>query len=417
MSRRLKRWLIVLAALLVVGVAFIWTLPEIVKWQALKQIPAITGRAVSIDDIDINLFTGRVAIKKFRLAERDPAQSFVEFERLDVRVVPWRSLFGNIRVAELTLTAPTVNLVRVAPTEFNFTDILTRLATPKEGAPPPKPPDPKAKSRWTIALDHFALVRANITATDRVVSPVSEWKVRDLNIEAGNLTTRPSGPVGTLAVRAALNDSPVEFSAEDIDLTPTSFEGKFSIQNFSLLQIRPYLPPLPATLESGIAGVNMAVKLELGPGPGGLAVGLVTGDVGIASLALSQPGKTTPFLSVPRIAVGLKEVNLVSRVVTLSSVDIEGLDLKAVRDKQEQIDLLELTKKPAGGPCPASPPAGRPRRRRIQDHGGEGPPQGVGHVHRRVGLVATDGAQDRGPEPSGERRDLAGGAADAAPPR
>ena len=97
MSRRLKRWLIVLAALLVVGVAFIWTLPEIVKWQALKQIPAITGRAVSIDDIDINLFTGRVAIKKFRLAERDPAQSFVEFERLDVRVVPWRSLFGRQR--------------------------------------------------------------------------------------------------------------------------------------------------------------------------------------------------------------------------------------------------------------------------------------------------------------------------------
>ena len=98
MSRRLKRWLIVLAALLVVGIAFIWTLPEIVKWQALKQIPAITGRAVAIEDIDINLFTGRVAIKKFRLAEPDPAQAFVEFERLDVRVVPWSSIFGHIRV-------------------------------------------------------------------------------------------------------------------------------------------------------------------------------------------------------------------------------------------------------------------------------------------------------------------------------
>ena len=85
MSRRLKRWLIVLAALLVVGIAFIWSLPEIVKWQALKQIPAITGRAASIEDIDINLFTGRVAIKKFRLAEADPAQTFVEFERFDVR--------------------------------------------------------------------------------------------------------------------------------------------------------------------------------------------------------------------------------------------------------------------------------------------------------------------------------------------
>ncbi|HKW95127.1 MAG TPA: DUF748 domain-containing protein, partial [Methylomirabilota bacterium] len=362
MSRRLKRWLIVLGVLLVLGVAFIWSLPEIVKWQALKQIPAITGRAASIEDIDINLFTGRVAIKKFRLAEADPSQTFVEFERLDVRVVPWSSVFGNIRIAELRLTAPTVNLVRIGPTEFNFSDILRRLAAPKEGAPPPKPAEPRAKSRWTIALDHFALIRANITATDRAVSPTSEWKIRDLTIEAGNLTTRPSGPVGTLAVHGALNDSPVEVSAQDIDLTPTSFAATLSIQNFNLLQVRPYLPPLPASLESGVAGVKMAVKLELGSGPSGLAVGVVSGDVGLASLTLAQPGKTKPFLTVPRIDVGIKEVNLVSREVTLSSIDVQGFDLNAVRDKQERIDLLDLAAKPGeAGSTTNSLGSGAPR--------------------------------------------------------
>jgi len=373
LSRRLKRWLIVLAALLVVGIAFIWSLPEIVKWQALKQIPAITGRAASIEDIDINLFTGRVAIKKFRLAEADPAQTFVEFERFDVRVIPWRSLFGNIRVSELRLTAPTVNLVRLTPTEFNFSDILRKLATAKEGEPAPPPPDPKAKSRWTIALDHFALIRANITVTDRAVKPTADWKVRDLTIEAGNLTTRPSGPVGTLAVRAALNNSPVEFSARDIDLTPTSFAGKFSIQNFGLVQVVPYLPPMPAVLDSGVAGVDIAVKLELGTGPSGLAVGLVTGDLALTSLALSQPGKSAPFLIVPRIAVGLKEVNLVSREMTIASVDIEGVDLKAVRDKQERIDLLGLAEKPAS-PDPLGSPSAAPRKATAAPPAAPGPP-------------------------------------------
>jgi hypothetical protein len=264
-----------------------------------------------------------------------------------------------------------VKLVRVSSTVFNFSDILARLAT-TAGPPPPPPTEPPAKSRWTIGIERFALIRANLTATDRAVTPVSEWKVQDLSIEAGNLTTKPSGPVGKLAVHGALNNSPVEFSAQDIDLTPTSFGGKFSIQNFSLLQVRPYLPPtLPASLESGIAGITMALKLELGKG--GLAVGLITGDLTLTSLALAQPGKPVPFLSVPRIAVGLKEVNLVSRVVTISSVDIEGLDLKAVRDKQEQIDLLELTKKPGepaaapgaskkapAGPVPAPAAAAKP---------------------------------------------------------
>jgi uncharacterized protein involved in outer membrane biogenesis len=358
LSRRLKRWLIVLGVLLVLGIAFVWSLPEIVKWQALKQIPAITGRTAEIEDIDINLFTGRVAIKKFRFAEQDPAQTFVDFERLDVRVVPWSGVFGNVRVAEFRLTGPNVNLVRFTPTEFNFSDILRKLATAKEGEPAPPPP-PKEKSRWTIAVDHFALIRANITVSDRAVKPTSEWKVRDLTIEAGNLTTRPSGPVGTLAVRAALNESPVEFSARDIDLTPTSFAGKFSIKNFGLIQVVPYLPPMPAQLDSGVAGVDIAVKLELGKGPGGLVVGLVTGDLTLTSLALSQPGKTTPFLTVPRIGVGLKEVNLVSREVAIASVDVEGVDLKAVRDKQENIDLLELTRRPedpaAAKPAPTPP--------------------------------------------------------------
>jgi uncharacterized protein involved in outer membrane biogenesis len=359
MTRRLRRWLIVLAASLVVGVAFIWTLPEIVKWQALKQIPAITGRTAEIEDIDINLFTGRVAIKKFRLAEADPAQTFVGLERLDLRFL-WRSLFGNVRVAELRLTEPIVNLVRLTPTEFNFSDILRRLAAAREGEPPPPPPDPAKKSRWTVALDHFALIRANITATDHAVKPTSEWKVRDLTIEAGNLTTRPSGPIGTVAVSGALNDSPVEFSARDIDLTPTSFAGKFSIQKFSLLQVRPYLPALPASVESGVAGIDIAVKLELGSGPGGLAMGVITGDVAVASLALAQPGKTAaPFLVVPRIDVGLKEVNLVTRVITLSAIDVQGLDLKAVRDKQENIDLLELTKKPDSAAAAPAPTAAR----------------------------------------------------------
>ncbi|MGH7349016.1 MAG: DUF748 domain-containing protein, partial [Candidatus Rokuibacteriota bacterium] len=354
MTRRLKRWLIVLAALLVVGVAFVWTLPEIVKWQALEQIPAITGRATEIEDIDINLFTGRVAIKKFRLAEADPAQTFVGLERLDVRVLPWSVVWGHVRVTELVFTAPVVHLVRLGPTEFNLSDILARVAASTEPAPPPE--EPKAKSRWTVLVDRFALVRANLTATDRAVEPTSEWKVRDLSIEAGNLTTKPSGPVGRVAVHAALNESPIEFSARDIDLTPTSFAGKFSIQNFSLLQVRPYLPPtLPAALESGTAGVTMTVKLELGQG--GLVVGLVTGDVTLTSLALTQTGKTKPFLIVPRIEVGLKEVDLVSRVVTVSSVDIEGLDLRTVRDKQEQIDLLELAAKPASSDSLGSPSA------------------------------------------------------------
>ena len=126
MSRRLKRVLIGLAITLVAGVAFIWTLPEIIKWQALQRLPELTGRVHEIEDIDLNPFTGRLAIKKLRIAEADPAQTFIALERLDLRVIPWSMVFGHVRVTELVFTEPTVNLVRIGPTEFNFTSDYPR---------------------------------------------------------------------------------------------------------------------------------------------------------------------------------------------------------------------------------------------------------------------------------------------------
>ena len=93
MSRRRTIWLVVAAVLLVLGGVFLWALPELIRRQAVTQIPKITGRAASIGDIDLNLFTGRLVVKNFRLAERDPQKAFVEFERLEARW-SWSSLLA-----------------------------------------------------------------------------------------------------------------------------------------------------------------------------------------------------------------------------------------------------------------------------------------------------------------------------------
>jgi len=70
LGRPLKLGLIVVACLVVLGGGFLWALPEIIRRVAIDQIPKRTGRAATIEDIDLNLFTGRMAIKKFRLGDR-----------------------------------------------------------------------------------------------------------------------------------------------------------------------------------------------------------------------------------------------------------------------------------------------------------------------------------------------------------
>ena len=70
----MRRWrtpLIIVAILAVLAMgALVWSLPEIVRRVAVGRIPELTGRQVAIEDVDLNLFTGSVALKGFRLAER-----------------------------------------------------------------------------------------------------------------------------------------------------------------------------------------------------------------------------------------------------------------------------------------------------------------------------------------------------------
>ena len=138
MSRALKLGLVVVAVVLVLGGAFLWALPEIVRRVALDQIPKRTGRAAAIEDVVLNLFTGHLAIKKFRFAEREGPEPFVEFERLDLRLSLPALVRSHVRLKEITLAAPSVRVVRTGPAEFNFSDLLAGSSAPK--------PEPRA--RW-----------------------------------------------------------------------------------------------------------------------------------------------------------------------------------------------------------------------------------------------------------------------------
>ncbi len=352
MSRRRTIWLAVLALLVLLGGAFLWALPELIRRQAVTRIPGITGRAVSIGDIDLNLFTGRLVVKGFRLAERDPRQAFVEFERLEARW-SWPSLLGaHIRLKDVRLVAPTVQLARTSPTEFNFSDLLGLIP----------PADPKAKpSRWKFTMERLGLVLGNIVLRDDAVSPPAKWRIQGLTIEAGDLTTRAGQRAGHLAIQSKVGDSPFELSSNEIRLAPGAVSLGLSIKDFDLTQILPYVPPTaPAGPYAGRLGFNLRISFERGNE--GVTRAVVTGEAGLDALQLIRRDGPAPFMTVPRLRVKIKEADLLSRLIVISSVEIEGLQTQALRDKNGVIDLVQaFTGQPAQPVKPsARPPAAPP---------------------------------------------------------
>jgi Domain of Unknown Function (DUF748) len=347
MSLQMKRILIIVAGLVLLGAAFVWSLPEIVRQVALDQIPKHTGRAVAIGDVDLNLFTGHLAVKSFRLAERERPEAFVEFERFDIRLSPWALLRSHVRLKEIALAAPVIRIIRTGPAEFNFSDLLTGGKEPA--------PEPAAPSKWTVSVDRLRLDRGRVLVDDRAVSPTAEWVVQDLGVDVDAITTRVGAQPGRLAVNAKIDEAVLALSAEPLRLEPLQVSAKLAFDGFELRRLDPYVyvPLRTPYRPKGQFGLALAANVDSDAEEVTKAV--LSGDIHVKNEALTQVGKQNPFLSLGRFGVEIKEADLLHRTLTVASVAIEGFDLEGRRDAQGVIDLVEMFKPPAksGSPGPS----------------------------------------------------------------
>src|SRR5436309_1113180 len=187
MPRALRRPLfVVLAVLVVVTTVGLAILPEIVRRVAVSQMTKLTGRAVSLGDVDFNLFTGSVGLKGFKLAHRGSPESAIELDRLEVRLDYVPLLFHEARVTDLKLTSLKINAKRVGKAEFDFSDLLALIA-----ADPSAPPSP-----WKVTLARGSLRSATIVFRDQVTAPPTEWRIE------GRTVTIAAVELEGLAVRA-----------------------------------------------------------------------------------------------------------------------------------------------------------------------------------------------------------------------
>ena len=336
---------IVLVMLVLIGAA-LWALPEIVRRVAVDQATTTLGRTVTIDDVDLNLFTGRVAVKKLRVAERQGPEAFVAFDRLDVHLAYWPLVRSNVRIYDVRLDGLAVRAARTGAAEFSFSDVVERLSKPA----PEKPP-----SKLTYTVDRLALTRASIAAVDEHVSPRAEWRLDGIGVEAANITTARGQPPGTLRVNATLNgESALAVEAASIGIEPLAASVAVSLTDFDLARVRPYVPPeTPASLRSGKLGANLKMAVERSGDA--LRKASASGEIRLGGVSVVQRDRPDPFLTVGQVALAIKEADLVSRTATVS-VDLDRVDVKALRDKAGEIDLMLLAAKPPDAAAKESTP-------------------------------------------------------------
>ncbi len=329
------------AAVLLV-VALLVLVPVILRGVLESRLAEMTGRAVSIADIDLNIFTGRVGIARMRLAQKGSNAPAVEFERFDLRVAVNSLLGNNIRIREIVLTAPTLHVTRLTLYRFDFSDLLDLIP----------PPDPKAPpSTKTIMVERVLLTRGTIVARDESVTPPASWRLNGLEVDGAFITTRPDARPGRLSVSAKINDTALSVVADAVDVPKGAVTARVKLDGFDVAQSVPYAPATaPAKPTAGRLTVDLGVVTSRTPE--GKPKVVLNGDVRLVDLLVRQRDAPADFVRLPRLAVSLKDTAPLDGTINLASVELEGLDLTMIRSKQGQIDLLAM----AGGGA-AEPPA------------------------------------------------------------
>ena len=350
---RLRTVAIAAAVLLVVVVtALLVALPEIVRRVAVTQLTRLTGRAVALERVELNLFTGRVALSRFRLAQRNSSEPAFDLEGAEVRVSVASLVTSHARVASVTLTRPRLRVARLTPTEFDFSDLLALIP----------PADPKAKpSNRTVTIERVALSGGELTARDDVTA--TAWKVEGLTIDGNGLSTR-GGPPGRITVRAKLNGTPLALEVGAIDLAKGAALARATVDGFEVVQVSPFVPPmLGVTPAAGRLSAALDLQAETGtPSPSVV----VAGTARLEGLAVHRAVAGTPgpagataddgrIVSVGTVAVAIKDAQPLARVITLDSIAIDGVDLRVTRLADGRIDLLELAARPGPSDAAAAP--------------------------------------------------------------
>jgi len=348
-SGRVRKILVAVGAGLVVIVAVaLAILPEVVRRVAVDQVPKLTGRVLALDDVDLNLFTGHLALKGARIFKSGVNERAVEFERLDVRLDYLPFLFHKVRVTEISLVGAKMSILRRGPTEFDFADVLDRLKGGKVEAPAQS-----SSAKWTVDLGRISLQRLAVILRDQTTSPESEWRIDDMTLEARNLTLGGPARPGSLEARLKLNGAAIAATSDSLALEPLATATRVTVDGFDLAPLRPYLASAPAAPRAGRVNAALALAIELAPT--GLKRGTVRGGVALNGLEVVQTGRTDPFLTVPGLSVKINDADLVARSFTIGAIEVDGLSLRAVRDAREKIDLVALGERPdAGGPAPVA---------------------------------------------------------------
>jgi hypothetical protein len=287
---RSRTWLVVLAALAVLVSAMLVALPAGVRLLAERRVEALTGRVVTIEDVDLNLFTRRLAATGIRVHGVDGARAPVALQLLDTRFQLLPLLRGGVHLERLALSGLDVYLQRTAPDRLNISDVLARLAARPES------------ERMRAIVETLVVSGGQITLEDQAVEPRRGWTLGDLALEAHDIVTTTDTAQGRASATFMLAGGPGLLEAERVGLRPPQARMRLMLDGVDLSGLGAYFPGETVRLAGGRLSTRLALDYDA---TGSVRAG---GEISVRDLSFTRRGQDPPLLAVPAIAITARDL-------------------------------------------------------------------------------------------------------------
>jgi hypothetical protein len=324
------------AAMVAAGFVVLWGLgwaivPGLVKNQLEKLGSDQLGRQVSIGAVSFRPWTLELALDDLAVAGTPGTAPQLQIKRIYIDA-ELQSLLRLAPVVDaLRVEGMRLRLTHLGGGQYDVDDVLARLMAPAE--------PPRAQTLPRFALYNLALQAGSIDFTDQHVGRTHEVRDLDLNIPFLSSFDSRRDVITEPRLAFRLNGSRFDSSAQT---TPFALSRKTDATlHLAGLDLRPYLPYLPASLpvklRAGVVDADVRLHFEQTP----RRAMQVSGTVELKGLQLAD-AQGQDLLALEALRVDMADVRPLEQIVKLASVALTGPQLEARRDKAGAINLLGL---------------------------------------------------------------------------
>ncbi len=358
--------------------SYFW-LPGYAKSQLEIHLSETLKRPVTVQSIDVKPYTLELTVSGFHISEKasspDADETLFSFDKLYIDL-SFNSIVQRAPIiSAITLTKPTIRLVRETENQFNISDLIEEFTEPSED----DEVDDKGTTLFSVSNiviegGHFELVDqfmqshqliaeinlgipfvANLESAQQAwiephfsaqvngaplsldghVRPFAdkreamlELKLADIDLI--NIAKYIPFPIGIDLLSGKFNsDLELIFSQTTDESQEISLAGSVTLQQFQI-DNSTVAEPYHATLDNLHVAVNLTNQEPL-------KLALV-----LDNIALTRKGESDPVLSLPTLTVDNIVVDVDQQQIVLGEITLDGFNTAIQREKSGDLDLMRL---------------------------------------------------------------------------